>query len=40
MDGSIQLSVHERNVLLQEMRRGTDPERRLRAHLLLLLADG
>jgi hypothetical protein len=30
----------ERNVLLKEVRRGTDPERRLRAHLLILLADG
>ena len=40
MDGSIQLSAGERNVLLKEVRRGTDPERRLRAHLLILLADG
>jgi putative transposase len=40
MDGSIRLSAHERNVLLQEARRGTNPERRLRAHLLVLLDDG
>lgn len=40
MDGSIRLSAHERNVLLQEVRRGTDPERRLRAHILVLLNDG
>lgn len=32
MDGSIRLSSHERNVLLEEVRRGTDPQRRLRAH--------
>jgi putative transposase len=40
MDGSIQLLAHERNVLLKEVRRGSDPERRLRAHVLLLLDDG
>jgi transposase len=40
MDGSIRLLAHERNALLQEVRRGTDPERRLRAHLLVLLNDG
>jgi hypothetical protein len=40
MDGSIRLSAHERKVLLQEVRRGTDPERRRRAHLLVLLDDG
>jgi transposase len=40
MDGSIRLSARERNVLLKEVRRGSDPERRLRAHLLLLLNDG
>jgi transposase len=39
MDGSIRLSAHQRKVLLQEVRRGTDPERRLRAHVLLLLGD-
>jgi transposase len=40
MDGSIQLPACERKALLQEVRRGTDPRRRLRAHLLLLLGDG
>jgi len=40
MDGSIQLSVGERKTLLQEVRRGRDPERRLRAHILVLLGDG
>jgi transposase len=40
MDGSIRLSAAERKTLLQELRRGTDPQRRLRAHLLLLLGDG
>jgi len=40
MDGSIQLLAHERNALLTEVRRGSDPERRLRAHVLLLLDDG
>src|SRR4029079_2998987 len=40
MDGSIRLSTQERNVLLQEVRRGSDPERRLRAHILVLLNDG
>src|SRR4029079_3868371 len=40
MNGSIQLSTQERNVLLQEGRRGTDPQRRLRAHILVLLHDG
>ena len=40
MDGSIRLSAQERNALLKEVRRATDPERRLRAHVLLLLADG
>jgi transposase len=40
MDGSIRLSAQERNVLLQEVRRGTDPEVRLRAHILVLLNDG
>jgi transposase len=38
MHQSIQLRAHERKVLLQWVRRGTDPERRLRAHILLLLA--
>jgi transposase len=40
MDGSIRLLDYERNVMLQEVRRGTDPERRLRAHILLLLDSG
>jgi putative transposase len=40
MDGSIGLCAHERKMLLQEIRRGTDPHRRLRAHVLLLLNDG
>jgi transposase len=40
MDGSIRLRAHERKALLQEVRRGTRPERRLRAHLLVLLDDG
>jgi putative transposase len=40
MDGSFRLLKHERNALLKEMRRSADPERRLRAHVLLLLDDG
>jgi transposase len=40
MDGSIRLSADERKILLHEVRRGTDPERRLRAHIVLLLGDG
>jgi len=40
MDGSIQLRSEERRSLLLEVRRGTDPQQRLRAHVLLLLADG
>jgi putative transposase len=40
MDGSIRLSVPDRKALLDVYRRGTDPERRLRAHILLLLDDG
>ena len=40
MDGSIRIPTRERNVLLSEVRQGSDPERRLRAHLLLLLDDG
>ena len=39
MDGSIRLSAQERNVLLQEVRRGSDPRIRLRAHILVLLND-
>jgi hypothetical protein len=37
MDGSIRLTPRERKALLQEVRRSTDPQRRLRAHILLLL---
>jgi transposase len=40
MDGSIHLSANDRKTLLQEVRRGTHAERRLRAHILLLLDDG
>jgi putative transposase len=39
MDGSIRLSATDRKTLLQVYRRGTDPEERLRAHILLLLGD-
>jgi putative transposase len=37
MDGSIRLSTRDRKALLHVYRRGTDPEQRLRAHILLLL---
>jgi putative transposase len=40
MDGSIRLRADERKVLLQEVRSGSDPHRRLRAHILILLDDG
>ena len=40
MQGSIQLSPQERKALVQEVRRGTDPQIRRRAHILLLLPDG
>jgi transposase len=40
MDGSIRLEAQERKVLLQCVRRGTNPDERLHAHVLLLLADG
>jgi len=40
MDGSIRLCAKERKSLLQVIRRSSDPELRLRAHLLLLLDDG
>lgn len=40
MDGSIRFSEAQRKVLLQCVRRGTDPEKRLRAHVLLLMAEG
>jgi transposase len=39
MDGSIQLSPKERKALLEIYKRGTSHEQRLRAHILLLLAD-
>lgn len=39
MDGSIQLTPTQRKTLLQTYRRSTDPNQRLRAHLLLLLDD-
>jgi transposase len=39
MDGSIRLSSPDRKALLDVYRRGTDPEQRLRAHILLLLDD-
>jgi transposase len=39
MDGSIRLSSPDRNALLETYRRGTEPELRLRAHILLLLDD-
>jgi putative transposase len=39
MDGSIVLSFAQRKTLLEVYRRGTDPQVRLRAHALLLLAD-
>jgi putative transposase len=37
MDGSIRLSATDRKTLLQVYHRGTNPEQRLRAHILLLL---
>lgn len=40
MDGSIRLSAKERKTLLTHYRKSTDPATRLRAHILLLLADG
>lgn len=40
MDGSIRLSRSDRKTLLRVYRRGTEPEERLRAHILLLLNDG
>jgi putative transposase len=39
MDGSIRLPAADRKALLDIYRRGTDPEQRLRAHILLLLHD-
>jgi transposase len=40
MEGSIWLSPAQRKTLLEIYRRGTDPQARLRAHVLLLLGDG
>jgi transposase len=40
MNPSIALRPGERNALLNHYRRGATPEHRLRAHILLLLADG
>lgn len=40
MDGSIELSGKERKVLLATYRKSMSPAIRLRAHILLLLADG
>jgi hypothetical protein len=40
MDGSIRLPGRDRKALLDVYRRGSDPEQRLRAHILLLLDDG
>jgi transposase len=40
MDGSIRLQEDERNDLLDHYRRAPDPAVRLRAHIILLLADG
>lgn len=39
MDGSIRLPAPDRKALLQVYRQGTEPEQRLRAHILLLLDD-
>lgn len=40
MKHSITLSSDERNTLLDYLRRAADPDLRLRAHIILLLADG
>lgn len=40
MDGSIGVSPADRKSLMHCVRRGTEPEQRLRAHILLLLAQG
>jgi transposase len=40
MDGSIELSAKERKVMLDTYRKSTSPSLRLRAHIVLLLADG
>jgi putative transposase len=39
MDGSIRLPAPDRKALLQVYRQGSEPEQRLRAHILLLLDD-
>jgi putative transposase len=39
MDGSIRLRTADHKALLEIYRRGTEPEQRLRAHILLLLDD-
>jgi transposase len=40
MKDSISLTAAERNTLLDHLRRAPDPDLRLRAHIILLLADG
>lgn len=40
MEGSIVLCERQRKVLLEQYRKGTDPDLRLRCHVLLLLAVG
>src|ERR1044071_5714437 len=40
MDGSIVLAESQRKRLLEIYRRSSDPQVRLRAHIILLLADG
>src|SRR5215471_17910249 len=40
MPGSIQLTAEERNTLLDYYRSDPDPQLRLRAHIILLLAQG
>src|SRR3954470_24315274 len=40
MEGSIALGPGRRKRLLAVCRKGTDPQARLRAHIILLLADG
>lgn len=40
MDGSIGLKRKDRKVLLELYRKSSDPAVRLRAHIVLLLADG
>jgi hypothetical protein len=39
MDGSVRLSATDRKPLFQVYRRGSDSERRLRAHILMVLDD-